>query len=563
MASQEKSKQVDDSSARVKRVRKVMSIANKMRVLEMLDTGETNSSVGRFFGVNESTIRTIKKNEKAIRASASRGTPESLKKSYFTRNATLENMERELHLWLLNQRSLNNPLSVCVIRQRASENCQFQFRSGPKLLTFIASNGWLDRFKKRYGLYEKKWLADEADREAAAKYPEYLKQVIEENGYAPQQVFNADEMVFFWKRMPTRTSIAKEEKNSKGFKPGKDKLKVLLCSNASGDFLIKPMLLHRHGNPCPLKRQCQKHVSVFMRGNNKIWITEKLFLDWFLKCFVPQVKVYLKEKNLEFKVLLILDTAPTDKSTIVRANPHVKVISIPPNTTSLLQPMHLGVLKMLMIYYTRHVFDYIAGLMKETPELTVKEAWQKFSVCDALTIVDESAREIKQSTLNGAWWKLWCEVVTDSQSVIPVVEEIENVVASAKRLGGEGFEDIESSDIAELLDSHPQKVAEKYFKELVTAKVDKKAQHRLVSETLNMSKLPPHQPHCCEDSEDKDDSKEYLPPHREEEAGPADSEVRTHATKDSPEDHAPAAPPSDPNSGTLADACEAGNGAED
>lgn len=42
-------------------------------------------------------------------------------------------------------------------------------------------------------------------------------------------------------------------------------------------------------------------------------------------------------------------------------------------------------------------------------------------------------------------------------------EEIEHVVASAKCLGGEGFEDSELSDLAELLDSHPQKIVEKSF----------------------------------------------------------------------------------------------------
>lgn len=79
---------------------------------------------------------------------------------------------------------------------------------------------------------------------------------------------------------------------------------------------------------------------------------------------------------------------------------------------------------MFMMYYTLCVFDYLADLMRETPELTVKEAWQNFSICNALTIVEESVREMKQSTLNGAWQKIWNEIVTDSESFIPVVEEI-------------------------------------------------------------------------------------------------------------------------------------------
>lgn len=35
----------------------------------------------------------------------------------------------------------------------------------------------------------------------------------------------------------------------------------------------------------------------------------------------------------------------------------------------------------------------------------------------------------------------------DSASFLPVVDEIAKVVASAKHLGGEGFEDIDLSDI--------------------------------------------------------------------------------------------------------------------
>lgn len=56
--------------------RKVMSIANKMRVLEMLGNGGTKTSVGCFIIVNKSIIHTMKKNEKAIRASKWRSTQE-------------------------------------------------------------------------------------------------------------------------------------------------------------------------------------------------------------------------------------------------------------------------------------------------------------------------------------------------------------------------------------------------------------------------------------------------------------------------------------------------------
>jgi len=86
--------------------------------------------------------------------------------------------------------------------------------------------------------------------------------------------------------------------------------------------------------------------------------------------------------------------------------------------------------------WTWRTFDFLADQMREIPELTVKVAWQNFSICNALTIVEELVREITQSPPNGARQQLQNEVVTDCESFLPLVEEIESVVASAKHLGG-------------------------------------------------------------------------------------------------------------------------------
>jgi hypothetical protein len=39
-----------------------------------------------------------------------------------------------------------------------------------------------------------------ADHEAAQRIPEELRKLIEEKGYVPQQVFNADDTGLFWKK---------------------------------------------------------------------------------------------------------------------------------------------------------------------------------------------------------------------------------------------------------------------------------------------------------------------------------------------------------------------------
>ena len=70
-------------------------------------------------------------------------------------------------------------------------------------------------------------------------------------------------------------------------------------------------------------------------------MTATLFEKWFTENFIPEVKAYCGRKKIPFKILLLLDncTAHPDLSHI---DPNVKVMFLPPNTTSLIQPMDQG-----------------------------------------------------------------------------------------------------------------------------------------------------------------------------------------------------------------------------
>jgi hypothetical protein len=149
------------------------------------------------------------------------------------RRVLVEEIKRLLKIWLDDQAQKLIPVSQDIISSKAkSLYDDLKKRIGESVrdeTSFSARHGWFDRFKRRANFYNLKLSGEaaSADNDAAPTYPAQLSQLIEEGGYCVCQVFNVDETGLFWKKMPARNLIAKEEKTAQGYKPRKDRLSLV------------------------------------------------------------------------------------------------------------------------------------------------------------------------------------------------------------------------------------------------------------------------------------------------------------------------------------------------
>lgn len=454
----------------MKRPRTVLTLETKLNIIQRLENGETAASLGRLYNVNESSIRTIKKNAERIRNSVAQSCSLAAKKTVRVRNPMLEKIEKMLVIWVEDRNKKKMAVNSRIIRTKALklyEHLQQRHVGSSSVEPFAASKGWFDKFQKRQNLHIKlKGDAGSGDDIATYDFSDEFKSVVTAKGYSPQQVFNVDETGLFWKRMPSRTFISREEKSAPGFKAAKDRLTVLLCGNAEGDFKCKPFLVYHSQTPRALKGGRLQNLPVHWRSNRKAWVTGKLFEDWFLNCFCVEVEQYCHGSGIAFNALLVLDNAPGHPAHLNGLHPNVRVMFLPPSSTSLIQPMDQGVIAIFKVHYLRLIFSQLLNACEGCSKQSVREFWRNYNILHAVKNIGNAWNEVDVTVMNAVWRKLWKECVHNVRGCVNPYSEVHEIVSLGQKVGGEGFEDLQEIDIIDLLQSHEEELSVEDLMEL-------------------------------------------------------------------------------------------------
>ncbi|XP_066980113.1 tigger transposable element-derived protein 1-like [Macrobrachium rosenbergii] len=177
-------------------------------------------------------------------------------------------------------------------------------------------------------------------------------------------------------------------------------------------------------------------------------------MEWIDEVFAPTVSQYLTENKLPLRCLLIMDNAPAHPSYLADCSEHdfIQFKFLPPNTTSVLQPMDQQVISNFKKLYTKALFSRCFRVTEET-KLTLKEFWKKhFNVFHCITLIDNAWTEVTYRTLNSAWRKLWPQCVTVRDFEGFDAEIVQEIVSMGNSMGLQ----VNDEDVEELVAEHSE-----------------------------------------------------------------------------------------------------------
>jgi len=317
-------------------------------------------------------------------------------------------LEECLALWYSHAEEAKLSTSDDILR-KVAQDIGTALEISPEDLKF--SDGWLQRFKKRFGI-----RSVVMHREAASaplismnEERETLKGLL--SNYQPEDIFNADETGLFFRMPPNRTLAT--SKNVAGYKKDKTRITVLLGCNSTGSEKLKPLVIGTSKNPRSLNKVNRALLPVEYHANKKAWMRSDIFIPW------------LEALNKKFasgrrQVLLLVDNAPSHfQNGEIPLFSNMTVHCLPPNCTAHLQPMDAGIINDFKVIYKRL---YLEDIIKRFEELQPSDAssLHKIEIRKAIDFISSAWSEVRTTTIANCWKHTG---ILPNQPPTPMVQE--------------------------------------------------------------------------------------------------------------------------------------------
>ena len=361
---------------------KNLTLSQKTDVLKHIDENVKFDEIARKFGIGMTTVYNIRSQRDSILSNVADNLNGKRKRM---RLCPLGNeLDKRLLAWHSDARAHNIPVSDSIMQEKARH-----IAAEIRYSDFKGSNGWLQRFKQRWGLSSRKLSGESASMDEAVVNSWKRGLPVLLSGYELKDIFNCDETGLFFRAMPDRSLVRKGDM-CKGGKLAKERVTVLFTCSATGEKM-RPYIIWKSANPRCFARRPPQGVDYF--ANKKAWMTTTLFSD-YLKDFNDRM---VREKRY---VLLLLDNAPVHPNISLS---NVRLQFLPKNTTAGTQPLDAGIIRNFKYHYrllfVNHLIKFfpqrrddetMEGLVKRTVPISVAIYWIKSAWDDvkAETIVN-------------------------------------------------------------------------------------------------------------------------------------------------------------------------------
>ncbi|XP_014250358.1 tigger transposable element-derived protein 4-like [Cimex lectularius] len=275
------------------------------------------------------------------------------------------------------QRRKHIPISGPILQAKGNEFARILCKED-----FQCSMSWITRFRVRHNIVFGK-ISGESSSVPAGVSENWLQCIwpITRENFADEDIYYADETGLFYRLTPDKTLRFKGE-SCHGGKHSKERVTVLVASNMTGTDKKKLLIIGKSKSP-----RCFKNVQKLpldYTHNKKAWMTSEIISDWLRKWDEE-----LQKKKR--KILLTVDNCPSHPSV---PNPkNIELYFLPPNTTSVLQPMDQGIIKNLKVKFRQR----LVLKMLDQPENF------KVSLLDAILMISDSWDDVTQKTIQNCF----------------------------------------------------------------------------------------------------------------------------------------------------------------
>ena len=451
------------AGASAKKSRKSLTLDVKLDIIKRYEQGHKTADIVRATGFSESTLRTVRAARDKINQCVQHGSASSLKRLSSIRHLSITRTEELVKDWITKQNRRSIPVTMGIIQAKARELYKELTKDEDEPRPFQASSGWFANFKVRHGFHNVKFSGEaaSADEPAAQAFVGDLKEFIKEKGYKPEQIFNLDETALYPYRTFERSYISINEKKKPGVKASKKRVTLLLGTNMVGHKL-KPMLIGTAERPHCFRGIIVENLPLYYYFNKKGWMNSYVWGHYTSFSLENELRAYCQKVNVDFKILLLVDNFSGHNEYFSVESDFITVKFLPANTTSLIQPMDQGIIRMLKCNYTRLSLQKMVARIDAEPDeedaVVVEKYWSSFNLKNAIYLLAEAWECVTERCIQGAWRKLCPDLVPDFEGFDLQSEEAklkQQLLESAKAVG---FHEVEEQDINDLLESHDEEL---------------------------------------------------------------------------------------------------------